>query len=84
MKAWHAMDTAIDGEAHLLVFAPTRNRARQLAFENGTWEFEEYIYVRAVRAPMWDNLLDVERVINTNEELPKGAEPFYTDEEFVI
>lgn len=84
MKAWHAMDTAIDGEAHLLVFAPTRNRARQLAFQNGTWEFEAYVYVRAIRAPQWDDIVSDERVINANDELPKGAEPFYTDEEYAI
>jgi hypothetical protein len=81
MKAWHVMDTAIDGEAHLLVFAETRNRARQMGFEHGTWDFEEYIHTRAKRAPAWDGLLEQERVIDTNEDLPPGAPPFYSEGE---
>lgn len=84
MKAWHCCDTAIDGEAHLLVFAETANRARVLAFQNGTWDFEAYIYVRALRAPRWDGCFDHEQVVDTNDELPEGAPPFYTEEEYEL
>lgn len=80
MKAWHVRDSAIDGEANLLIFAETANRARYMAWTNGTWEFDSYIHILARRAPKWDGLFDVEKVIDTNEDLPAGAEPFYNDD----
>lgn len=80
MKAWHVLDTAIDGEANLLVFAETANRARKMAMDHGTWEFDSYIHTRALRRPKYDDLFDVEKVIDSNEDLPAGAEPFYHDD----
>lgn len=80
MKAWHVMDTAIDGEAHLLIFAKTANRARKMALDAGLWEFDSYIHTRALRAPQWDGLFDVEKVIEQNSDLPAGAEPFYNED----
>ncbi len=79
MKAWHCFDPE-PGEADLLVFADTRNRARLLAYENGTWDYDEFINVHAKRAPEWDGLFDCEKVIDTNEDLPAGSKPFYNDE----
>jgi hypothetical protein len=36
--------------------------------------------LRARRAPTWDQFADRERAIDTNEDLPDGAAPFYNDE----
>jgi hypothetical protein len=80
MKAWHVHDG--EREANLLIFAPTRNRARYMAWTNGTWEFDSYIAITAVRAPKWDGVCVAERVIDQNADLPEGAEPFYNEEEW--
>lgn len=80
MIAWHVFEGEA-WEASMLIFAPTSTRARSLASKHGTWfDFEEYIYIRARRAKQWDHLFDCEKVIDTNEELPAGAPPFYGDE----
>jgi hypothetical protein len=44
------------------------------------WHWE-YIYTSARRAPSWDRYAAGERVIETNDDLPKDAEPFYIDED---
>ena len=79
MKAWHITD---GDDAHMLVFAETLNRARYMALRHGTWEFEEYVYIRGRRVPQWDGLFDVEKVVDTNADLPAGALPFYNDGDF--
>ena len=78
MIAWHVFDGE-PCEASMLIFAPTSTRARSIAYQHGTWDFEEYIHIRARRAKQWDHLFDCEKVIDTNEELPAGAPPFYGD-----
>jgi hypothetical protein len=82
MKAWHVDEGG--GECNLLIFAADRHRARYIAWTHGTWEFDSYQHIRARRAPKWDGLFDAEKVIDVNEDLPPGAEPFYSDEEYVI
>jgi len=79
MKAWHICD---GGDAHLLVLAATRNRARYIAFMHGTWEWDSYIEIEARRAPKWDGAFPTEATFDTNEEIPSGFPPFYNDEEF--
>lgn len=82
MKAWHVHEG--DYECNLLIFAESRNRARFIAWTHGTWEFDSYIDIAAKRAPQWDDLFDTEKVIDENADLPTGAEPFYSDPEYVI
>ena len=83
MKAWHCFDPCI-GEADLLVFAETRGRARILAVENATWEYGDFINVGCVRAKKYDKFCENdERIFDTNEDLPEGAPPFYSDEEYI-
>ena len=80
MKAWHVHDGE-PSECSLLVFAETRNGARFLGFRNGTWDFESYVGMRAIRAPKWDAYATAVRVIDENDDLPVGAPPFYSDRE---
>lgn len=84
MKAWRVNEGGNCPEANLLIFASTRERARFIAFTHGTWEYDTYVDTHAVRAPKWDDLFDCEKVIDANEDLPIGAEPFYSDEEHVL
>lgn len=53
MKAWLVHDGQ-PHEAALLVFAPTATRAKVLGFRFAPWMVDEYIYMRARRAPEWD------------------------------
>ena len=79
MIAWHIFD-GDPYEASLLVFAASRNRARYIAYRYCLWDYQEYVHVSARRAPPWDGLFDCEKVVETNEDLPAGAPPFYNDE----
>lgn len=78
MKAWH-VHGGWPSDASLLVFAESKNRARMIGFQHGTWDFDEYIYTHAWRAPAFDTFADRERVIDTNEDLPAGAPAFYSE-----
>jgi hypothetical protein len=78
MKAWHCFE-GDPWECSLLVFAESAGRAKVVAWKNGTWEYD-FISLRARRAPTWDQFADRERAIDTNEDLPDGAAPFYNDE----
>ncbi len=80
MKAYHLFcGYPLDGS--LLVFAETRNKARMKALRSGPYDWEyEYIHIRANRAEEWDKYADVERIVETNDELPEDAPPFYDDE----
>jgi hypothetical protein len=80
MKAWHVHD-GYPLESSTLVFAPTRNRARTLAQRHAAWDYDEYVLLRAVRAPKWDGLSAVELVCDTNEDIPAGGDPFYREGE---
>lgn len=79
MKAWHIFE-GDPCEASLLVFAATAARARQMAHKNGTWDYEEYIHIRARRAPEFDGVFNDERAVDTNDDLPVSAPRFYDDE----
>ena len=79
MKAWHIFE-GDPCESSLLVFAENRNRAKQMAHQNGTWKYEEYIHIRANRAPEFDGIFNAERVVDTNDDLPVSAPRFYDDE----
>ena len=64
----------------LLVFAPTRNKARMFAMD----EFYgvDYIGINAWRFKDFDKWCVKDEIysVNTNNELPEGAPDFYIDE----
>ncbi len=65
----------------LLVFAETANKARAKAYQDGPYDWKfEYLDIRAKRAKEWDRYASGERIIETNDELPAGAPPFYHNE----
>jgi hypothetical protein len=76
VRAWHVHDGE-PGEASVLVFAETRNRARVLGTQSD-WDFE-YINTEAKLAPQWHTYASTEKIINDNSELPEGAPKFYAD-----
>jgi hypothetical protein len=76
VRAWHVHD-GDPGEASVLIFATTRNRARQLATQSA-WDFE-YINTEAKLAPLWNQYATEEKIIEDNSELPEGAPRFYAD-----
>ncbi len=79
MKAWKVY--ASDGypsEGATLVWAATRNQARHIG-RDSAWEWE-YRYCTAVRAPAWDGIRSEPGYIDDNDELPEGAESFYSEE----
>lgn len=81
MKAWHVHD-GDPQEYSLLVFAPTRSRAKLVGFRQGPGDTYNYLDMQATRAPRWDGIRDTEGIIETNDDLPEEAEPFYREEEF--
>lgn len=80
LKAWHVWQ-GDPWDGSLLVFAYTRNQARLRGFMDGPWEWDEYVHTRSIRAKDWDEHADRVRVIETNDDLPEGAKPFYDDDE---
>ena len=73
-------------EGCVLVYAPCRHDARMLTFRYGPWMDYGYIEFRAIRKPEYDKFYKPGKtgrngcpVIETNDELPKGAPPFFTD-----
>lgn len=81
LKAW----MVFCGEPYdgcLLVFAPNRNDARKIGYKKGPYDWEDYIDVRARRAQKHDAdaVGDAPYIIETNNELPEGAESFYQDD----
>ena len=70
-------DTPMD-EGCLLVFAENRHKARSHA--KGLFDCD-YIDMTALRRPKWDDIAkgEVTYCIETNDALPDGCEPFYTD-----
>jgi len=68
----------------LLVFAHGRNAARLLGFHEFPSECA-YIEFNAIRKPEFDIYVrldtDTPYSIDTNDELPEGAPPFYTEED---
>ena len=80
MKAWMA-DEGYPGDGCLLVFAPTRHLARSVASRNGIADgfLDEYQHIRCRRMPEFDKWYRGQAIIETNEDLPKGAPSFYND-----
>ena len=78
IKAWQCSGIDAD-DGSFLVFAETRNRARTAAFSVALWGHKSYAGITATRAREWDKYADSECVINSNDELPEGAEPFYDE-----
>lgn len=74
MRAWHCFcGNPCDGS--LLVIAETRNRAKVLA-SRSVWEWEYIdISVRAAN-PVYDDVSDHERIVETNDDLPSHSPPF--------
>ena len=82
LRAW----SVFCGEQYdgcLLVFAASRNEAKNIGYKKGPYGWDEYIYLRAIRAPKHDIYANGSNpyIVVTNDELPDGAEPFYSDEE---
>ena len=65
----------------LLIYAENRNQARMIAHRKGPW-WADYIEIRAIRSHRMDKYAmgDTPYIIETNQELPKGA-AFYLEEE---
>lgn len=66
----------------LLVYAATRNQARLVGLRRGPREWDHYTNISARRMPCYDSYAVgyIPYVLETNDNLPEGAEPFYTDE----
>lgn len=83
LRAWHVYDSAAP-EYAVLVFAVSGARARARAYRDSPyspWEYTDYLYLSARRAPQWDRYADAERCIDTNADLPAGAPPYYGEED---
>lgn len=78
MKAWVIFERHLCDGA-LLVFADTANKARTIAVNNGTWEWE-YMDTRAHREKEYDQYYQGRSVIESNDELPQEAPDFYNEE----
>ena len=81
MKAWMA-DEGCPIEGCLLVFAPRRHLARSVASRNGISDgfLDEYQHIRCRRMSAFDQWYRGHDIIVTNDDLPEGAPPFYSDE----
>lgn len=75
LKAWR-----IDCDDYdMLVFAPTRNRARRIAVESGPCD-HQYIHVRAYRHSSLDRFAAKENLMCCNRELPAGCPAFWSEQ----
>lgn len=81
IRAWGICSDRTAADGALLVFAPTRNRARYLASQNGTWGYDDWRAINARRAPDYDGAFDIETVCDTNDDIPANYSPFYCDDE---
>lgn len=54
MKAWHCYSEGIDGEAHIIVWAPTRGKARQIAQLDERFDYADFIDISVTREPWAD------------------------------
>ena len=79
MKAYRVTPDPI-GYGAMLLFAASRNRARYVALNHGTWEYPDYLSINVRRAAVYDGAFDTEMVIDTNDDLPAGYPPFYCDD----
>jgi hypothetical protein len=69
-------------EGCLLVFAPTRGKARGFALRNWPGLYLEFTDFKAVRRQTWDKyaIKDGIHLIMDNSGLPNGAPKFYDEE----
>lgn len=75
LKAWR-----IDCDDYdLLVFAASRNRARQIVVESGPSK-NDYVHVVAYRHPSLDRFATRENLMCCNHELPAGCPKYWSDE----
>ena len=80
MKAWH-VHSGDPYECSILVFTTTRGKAKHLGCKAGLYDYGDFIDVKAIRVPEWDNYIIEEKVIHQNEDLPEGAPKFYVDDD---
>ena len=79
MKAWK-VDDGPDSDWCLLVYAPTRARAKMFYLVcHPSIDGIAFIAIRALRAPLFDDLSNEETAIGSNAGLPAGMR-FYTEE----
>jgi hypothetical protein len=72
-----------DDHGCVLCYATGRNQARAYSLRYGPWYGAEYIEMTARRAPDFDQYSEGEPayIIETNDELPEGAPPFFREGE---
>ena len=80
MKAWMV---GSDPSWSALVFAETRNKARQLFISQYPGSYEpEYIEVEATRVPEMDPFAPADAMVALeNDDLPPGAPDYWTETE---
>ena len=67
-------------EGCLLIFANDRNEAKFLCSKYGPFQSYDYIDFYANRKKEYDKYYRIGfQIIETNDELPDGADPFYDD-----
>lgn len=78
MKAFHLCHRRFPTEGALLVLSAKASTAKSLGIRKGPfdWDFTD---ISATRAKEWDGLFSAPCVVEDNDELPKGAKPFYSD-----
>ncbi len=79
MKAWRVDD---GDEWCVLVFEPTRSRAKSAFKENGPALYNmdyEWVGIRAIRHPALDGMIDHEALFDSPDGLPEGV-TFWPDE----
>ena len=64
-----------------IVWAKNRNKAKMVGLKALCNDNYEYLELRAVRLPQYDDLFVVETLIENNEDLPDGAELFFSADE---
>jgi hypothetical protein len=75
LKAWRICCEDYD----MLVFAPSRNRARRIVVESGPGK-HEYPHVLAYRHPSLDRFATRENLMCCNHELPAGCPRFWSEQ----
>ena len=83
MKAYNVYPINPWENGCLLVFAHNVNQAKVMGYKS-YWDCDcDYTDMRARRAKAFDQYAEGDKPygIETNDDLPEGAEPFYFDEE---
>jgi hypothetical protein len=80
LKAFNVFPGEIPSDGGcVLVFAPTRNKARSMTARSGPWLDVPYNEFRAWRVPAFDQYAVREKICETQEELPLDAPQFWSD-----